>query len=154
MHVAALRSLWLPSRFACARGSLRIGTVGSDLYGRFARDFDYDLFRLTGAKAAPESAETHASVPRHAHCDVGSHAPVVLDAVTGERAALFPGGITQRAAPVFAAVVSRLAGSASPSQVASSVLRAQALQTGAACSVMCASVLLSVCVLPLSVRAL
>ena len=103
------------------------GTAGLQVYGRFARDFDYDLYRLAAAKASPE---TSASLPVRPHCDVGSTAPLVIDAVAGDRTALFPGGITQRSAPDFAAVVSKLAASSSPGQVAASALHAQALQTG------------------------
>ena len=108
------------------------GTSGKEVYGRFLRDFDLDLYRLGASKSSQEGVETRASLPRRAHCDLGGHAPVVVDAVAGERTALFPGGITQRAAPDFASVVSKLAGAANPEQVAASALRAQALQTGMA----------------------
>lgn len=111
-------------------------TAGSGLgvYGRFARDFDFDLFRAAAGKVSAPPAATHASLPTRPHCDAGASGPVVLDASTGERTALFPGGITQRGAPDFSAVISRLAASASsPGEVASSALRAQALQTGMVC---------------------
>lgn len=102
--------------------------AGLEVYGRFARDFDFDLYRRAASK---EPVDTHASLPTRPHCDAGSRAPVLIDASTGARTALFPGGITQRAAPDFAAVVSRLAASASsPGEVAASALKAQALQTG------------------------
>lgn len=110
---------------ACAAGTVG----GLEVYGRLAREFDYDLFRAAAQKTA--ATETYASVPTHPHCDAGGSGPVVLSAVTGARTALFPGGITQRSAPDFASAVSKLAGSASgPGEVAASALRTQALQTG------------------------
>jgi len=130
--MVALRSLVLlcaaPSALSAPSG--KNGTVGGlEVYGRLAREFDYDLFRAAAQKTA--ATETYASVPTHPHCDAGGSGPVVLSAVTGARTALFPGGITQRSAPDFASAVSKLAGSASgPGEVAASALRTQALQTG------------------------
>ena len=123
----ALALLLSASSGACACAA---GTVGGlEVYGRLAREFDYDLFRAAAQKTA--ATETYASVPTHPHCDAGGSGPVVLSAVTGARTALFPGGITQRSAPDFASAVSKLAGSASgPGEVAASALRTQALQTG------------------------
>lgn len=111
-------------------GQLRTpGTSGLEVYGRFARDFDYELFRAAASKTA--ASETYASLPTRPHCDAGGSGPVVLSAVSGARTALFPGGITQRSAPDFASAVSKLAASASgPGEVAASALRTQALQTG------------------------
>ena len=109
-----------------------VASSGFEVYGRFARDFDYDLFRAAAGKASP--GEAHASLPKRPHCDAGGFGPVVIDVVPGERAALFPGGITQRAAPNLASVISKLAASASgPAEVAASALRTQALQTGMVC---------------------
>ena len=72
-------------------------------------------------------------MPTRPHCDAGGSGPVAMSAVSGARTALFPGGITQRSAPDFASVVSKLAASASgPGEVAASALRTQALQTGMA----------------------
>lgn len=125
----------------CVAGTCEdCATAGSGLevYGRFARDFDFDLFRAAAGKVSAAPAVTHASLPTRPHCDPASSAPVVIDASTGERTALFPGGITQRAAPDFSSVISRLAASAtSPGEVASSALRAQALQTGMVCCCRC-----------------
>lgn len=137
----ALRFQLLVDAGSCSRGKVfercLTGTCadcvtagsGLEVYGRFARDFDYDLFRTAAGKAS--NAEASASLSARPHCDAGSSSPVVIDAVSGERAALFPGGITQRAAPDFASSVSKLAASASgPAEVAASALRTQALQTG------------------------
>eukprot|EP00929_Paragymnodinium_shiwhaense_P103912 TRINITY_DN67763_c0_g1_i1.p1 TRINITY_DN67763_c0_g1~~TRINITY_DN67763_c0_g1_i1.p1 ORF type:complete len:353 (+),score=55.01 TRINITY_DN67763_c0_g1_i1:247-1305(+) len=102
---------------------------GLEVYSRFAKDFDYDLFRKsTGMRAAPEA---HVGLANRAHCDLGSKTPVLYDADSGERVSLYPGGITQRAAPDFATVIAKLAASAgSPGEAATAALRTQALQTG------------------------
>ena len=103
---------------------------GLEVYGRFAKDFDFELFRAAVGSDVPSRGEAHESFQQRPHCDAGASGRVV-DVVAGKRHAMFPGGITQRAAPGFASTMSRLAASArSPGEVAASALSEQALQTG------------------------
>ena len=84
---------------------------GLEVYGRFAKDFDFELFRAAVGSDVPSRGEAHESFQQRPHCDAGASGRVV-DVVAGKRHAMFPGGITQRAAPGFASTMSRLAASA------------------------------------------